>query len=216
MRLTVLSPHLDDAVLSCGQLLAGRPGSVVVTVCTAVPEEKRRVCTSYDRDCGFGTAGMALAARQQEDALACHYLGARPVHLPFVDQQYGDNFDPAEVAEALAGLLPPEAVLAGPVGLAHPDHLATADAMDRALALRPDVQGWVYEELPSRVLWPEEVPLRLGWWARRGYAPALGDLGGGELAAKQAALVAYRSQSWAWNPHTTLVPERFHRLWPAG
>ena len=31
-RVVVLSPHLDDAVLGCGRLMAAHPGATVVTV----------------------------------------------------------------------------------------------------------------------------------------------------------------------------------------
>jgi len=36
-RWLVISPHLDDAVFSCRQLLAQAPGSVVVTVFAGIP-----------------------------------------------------------------------------------------------------------------------------------------------------------------------------------
>lgn len=36
-RLLVVSPHLDDAVLSCGCWLASRPGAAVVTVFAGRP-----------------------------------------------------------------------------------------------------------------------------------------------------------------------------------
>jgi len=45
----VVSPHLDDAVLSCGRLLAGRPGSVVATVFAGVPSRPDQ-CTDWTAD----------------------------------------------------------------------------------------------------------------------------------------------------------------------
>jgi hypothetical protein len=36
-RLAVVSPHCDDGVFGCGELLALHPGSVVITVFTAYP-----------------------------------------------------------------------------------------------------------------------------------------------------------------------------------
>ncbi len=36
-RVVVVSPHLDDAVLGCGQLLAAWPGATVVTVFAGKP-----------------------------------------------------------------------------------------------------------------------------------------------------------------------------------
>jgi hypothetical protein len=34
----VLSPHLDDAVLSVGRFLAANPGTVVITVFAGIPD----------------------------------------------------------------------------------------------------------------------------------------------------------------------------------
>lgn len=211
-QLVVVSPHLDDAVLSCGQLLAGRPGSMVVTVCTAPPPQ-HTVRTSFDADCGHANAGQAMAARQQEDTLACWLLQATQRHLGHVDQQYGVPLAPEAVAASLVAAVPPGAIVVGPVGLAHPDHVAVAEAVRQLLVERPDLEPWLYEDLPSRVLWPEDVPTRLGWWRAMGYDPVLATLGGAELPRKESAVRAYRSQTWALNMHTVLVPERQWRLW---
>src|SRR5436853_287558 len=50
--MVAISPHLDDAVLSCGQLLAARPGSVVITVFAGMPRDGSQQ-TDWDRRCGF-------------------------------------------------------------------------------------------------------------------------------------------------------------------
>ena len=49
----VLSPHLDDAVLSVGRFLAASPGTVVITVFAGIPGGLG--LTRYDRSCGFAT-----------------------------------------------------------------------------------------------------------------------------------------------------------------
>jgi hypothetical protein len=48
----VISPHLDDAILSAGQFLVGRPHVTVATVFAGTPPTTD-VLTSYDRSCGF-------------------------------------------------------------------------------------------------------------------------------------------------------------------
>ena len=60
----IVSPHLDDAVLSVGQVMAGRPDMTVATVFSGVP----RRCgpgdlTTYDRDCGFTSAAKAISVK---------------------------------------------------------------------------------------------------------------------------------------------------------
>src|SRR5207244_5204724 len=117
-------PHLDDGVLSCGRLLAGRPGSAVVTVCAGTPRDDALV-TEWDARCGFDSARDAMAARRREDDAALTLLQARPVRLPFCDSQYGEAPPRDDVQralrEALVGLAP-EAVLY-PMGLFHSDHV---------------------------------------------------------------------------------------------
>ena len=51
----VVSPHLDDAVLSCGQLLAASREAIVLTVFSAGPDEGAPL-TDWDRACGFVSA----------------------------------------------------------------------------------------------------------------------------------------------------------------
>jgi len=52
----VISPHLDDAVFACGELLAARPGSVVITVLAGRPPRDLPL-TPWDAASGFH-AGM--------------------------------------------------------------------------------------------------------------------------------------------------------------
>lgn len=214
--LLIVSPHLDDAVLSCGQLMAGRPDCVVATLCTGEPDTA--ITTTYDRDSGHRDSGTAMTARRAEDRAALRALHANAEHLGLLDNQYraGQPFDVADAVEALENVVDdvgPQVVL-GPCGLAHPDHVQAAVALSELRARRPDLEVWVYEELPARVLWPEEAPARLDWWRTCGVDPVLAFLGTGPLAAKRAAVRCYTSQLWALDLHACLVPERMWRLWP--
>jgi LmbE family N-acetylglucosaminyl deacetylase len=189
----VVSPHLDDAVLSCGQLLAGSPGCQVVTVFTAGPLTWEHP-TPWDLSCGFGPGDDVMAARKAEDAGALAILGARPRWLDVVEGQYDPTTTVEELAERLA------AALAGvegspvlvPLGLHHPDHRKVADAVDLLRPRRPDIVWWAYADQPYAELEPASVAPRL---VERGIttepsAPApLAD-----VRAKRAALRRYRSQ----------------------
>jgi LmbE family N-acetylglucosaminyl deacetylase len=211
----IVSPHMDDAVLSAGQVMAGRPKMTVATVFSGVPRDCGQL-TSYDRDCGFENAEQAIRTRRDEDRAALGVLDGHTYWLDFVDHQYGEPANEAAIVDALATAV--EAVrpkvLIGPLGLAHPDHHTTRRAYQRLVA-DTRIEAWLYEDLPSRVLWPEEVPEALAWWKGMGHRPELGFVGTGPLERKQAALACYASQLGlleALNEHAFLVPERLWKL----
>src|SRR5690242_11145568 len=82
----VISPHLDDAVLSLGAALswAARHGArvTVLTVLAGRPDSSTPA-GEWDAGSGFGTEGEAATARREEDERACEVLGATPVWLPY-------------------------------------------------------------------------------------------------------------------------------------
>lgn len=197
MRLVVVSPHLDDAVFSCGSLIAAVAlvtQVLVVTVCAGAPEGVE--AAPLDRAAGFGTAMEAILARRREDEEACGRLGADVVHLDVFDQQYA----PEKTADEIRAALLPVTATAGtflvPVGIRHVDHVLVA----RALRGRADL---AYAELPYRALWPEQVPTGLG-------DPVL------EVPAtpqKMEAVGCYRSQIGDGEPGESLaVLERYYRV----
>lgn len=218
----VISPHLDDAVLSLGRFLAGRPDAVVVTVMAGVPSpEEVTDCTTYDRSCGFASAEEAMNVRRTEDLVALSVLHAEPVWLSCLDSQYSRS--PAHLAPFLEFLAQPlpegcDTVLV-PLGIKHPDHLDVAATVRQGAVERWMSEGvgvWVYEELPGRVLWPEEVyPAIVDWMAvgllERGF------VGTGSRSAKRIALNKYKSQRPAldvvegWDI-SIYAPERVWRL----
>lgn len=216
----MLSPHLDDAVLSAGQFLAGRPHAVVVTLFGGTPPDARRVVTSYDRDCGFVNADHAMRLRRAEDRAALGLLEARRHVLMWLDHQYrGDvTIDEAQAVTGLLSICDRHRITEafGPVGLAHPDHVSAARVFMDLLTVRPSLTGWLYEELPSRVLWPEQVGPALDVW-RRWWPNMVPDFPGtGPLEVKEEAMACYRSQLWALDPHAVRCPERFWRLGARG
>lgn len=80
-RVIVLSPHLDDAALSCGALLAGLRGTtqgLVITIASADAQRPRK---------GFASS----ATRRREDERAMGSIGCHYIHLGFADAVYRRN-----------------------------------------------------------------------------------------------------------------------------
>lgn len=122
----VLSPHLDDAVLSVGATIAGHVAdggaATVVTVFAGDPESLQNA-GSWDERAGFTTAGAAARFRRAEDAHALERVGASHVWLSNLDGQYRSRRDPgafgAQLAPHIAGA---DAVLVPGLPLVHGDH----------------------------------------------------------------------------------------------
>ncbi|HEX2055146.1 MAG TPA: PIG-L family deacetylase, partial [Nitrospiraceae bacterium] len=89
-RLLVISPHCDDAVFSCGSLLAAHPGSIVATVFAQGPPPGRPL-TEWDRTSGFQVGDDVMMQRRDEDRRALSLVSAQPLWLEFQDRQYGES-----------------------------------------------------------------------------------------------------------------------------
>lgn len=122
--LTIISPHLDDAVFSCGALIAACRNPLVVTVFAGIPPDGVDA-PDWDRAAGFSSAQASVHARRQEDARALAMLAAEPVWLDFLDGQYGKRYDPVDIAVRLGRLLAmqPHGTIVAPLGLFHSDHV---------------------------------------------------------------------------------------------
>jgi LmbE family N-acetylglucosaminyl deacetylase len=164
-----LAPHLDDAVFSCGGLIARQTandeGVTVVTVCAGDTPVGELTPFAVELHRRWGGAGSPIAARRAEDRMACGRLGASAVHLEVPDAVYrwaaGEPLYPDEGAvfgslhpsdEALVAQLaalleekcPPQARLYCPsvVG-GHVDHRLTRKAAERLG--RP---LWYFQDMP--------------------------------------------------------------------
>ena len=88
-RWVVLSPHLDDGVLSAGNLLlALHARGLPTTVATFFTECSRPLTLSaraFLRQCGATSAPELFAARRREDADAVAACGARALHASLPD-----------------------------------------------------------------------------------------------------------------------------------
>ncbi len=130
-RLVVVSPHLDDAVLSTGAWLAHLAHSGVhVEVLTAFggDPDQDRAAGAANRRAGFTTTGEAARVRRAEDDEACARLGVHARRLPYDDDEATPR-DPAVLGPALgAALRGADVALLPGFPLVHPDHVFVARA----------------------------------------------------------------------------------------
>ncbi|MHB1295688.1 MAG: PIG-L deacetylase family protein [Anaerolineae bacterium] len=216
-----LSPHLDDAVLSCGGAIwehqhSGQ-GVLVASFFAASPAIDTQ--TDYTRELKerWGGAADPVAVRRQEDLDALRILGAKALHLPYLDCVYrqdpatlgnyyateGSIFGEVHPAEAhwhhvlLAGLLglagdPGEARIHAPLAAGHHvDHLLV-----REVARTLQAQGYhvdYYEDWPYA---SDRAALEqaLAPWPVSCRAPETIELGLQALHAKIEAVGCYTSQ----------------------
>ena len=207
-----LSPHLDDAVFSCGGLIAQQVSAgetvTVFTVCAGDSPVGELTPFAYELHRRWGGSGSPMAARRAEDLVACGRLGASVVHYTLVDAIYRRAADgqplyesepaifgalhPAdeglvpELAAALQPALHAEAEVYSPLGLGgHVDHRLTrraAEHLERRLWYYPDLPYGLHDG-PT----PADVTLPQQEEARIGLASE-------EIDAWAAAAGEYHSQ----------------------
>jgi LmbE family N-acetylglucosaminyl deacetylase len=207
MTALVLSPHFDDAVLSCAAWLEHHPGAVVATVCSGRPGPGVPADPAWDALAGFVDADHSAEARGAEDREALGVLGAQQHRLGFLDGGYKaevgrphqdpggpGSFDVA-LTEAVGHLLEdarPRIVLF-PLGLVHPDHVATRRAAVACLRHRPDLPAMAYLDLPYGMAFGDVAQGTID--SLRAEEVGLGDpVGGDDGPAKARAVGCYRSQ----------------------
>jgi LmbE family N-acetylglucosaminyl deacetylase len=227
-RIVIVSPHLDDAVLGCANLMAAHPGAVVVTVFAGNPPEyPTDPMRKWDVQSGFAPGDDVMETRRHEDAAALDLLDATPVHLEFVEHSYNPDDRPVAPEVLVEGLAPalealaPTAVLT-PFGLANPDH----DVTHRACMLAREQLGdavawWCYEDsgykhIPGMLAWRVASLFRRGVWP----TPVCPTTDVHE-SRKQAAIACYPTQlraledDWAIGAKLAApAPEQFWRLAP--
>jgi LmbE family N-acetylglucosaminyl deacetylase len=173
----VISPHLDDAALSCSLLLAANPGSSVTTIFAGGPPSVRPL-TTWDRLARYFPEGADVAGiRRGEDISASALVRARPVHLMYWDRQYRNERygyqgqAEEELREAITAELlsqGPKDYWVIPLGLGHPDHRLAAE-VGLMLAEREAGEFYLYEELPYAAELKSEVASRKRYLAERGF-----------------------------------------------
>jgi LmbE family N-acetylglucosaminyl deacetylase len=201
-RVVVVSPHLDDAVLSLGASIASwsRAGVAVqaLTVLGCDPDSDAPA-GGWDRRGGFATEGESAVARREEDSRACALLGATPIWLPFGSVDYERHGDEGDVRRAVADALGgADLVLLPGFPLSHPDHewlvrrLVSDFESDTRLALyaeqpyarragvAPEVPQWLVAATAAAAFEAAHTRLRdrlAKWRAIRAYGSQLPLLG---------------------------------------
>ena len=149
-HLVVLSPHLDDAVLSLGATIArARRSGARVDIVTIFANDPNSTAAAgpWDAECGFATAAEAARVRREEDRRGCDLLGAATVWLPFADYEYEQDVDDDELWDSIANVAQgADTVLTPGFPLAAPDHARlTCLLLARPL---PGVRLALYVEQP--------------------------------------------------------------------
>jgi len=215
----ILSPHFDDAVLSCGgqirqrveagetvrvlTLFGGRPGPALSPLAQELHQR-------------WGDPPDLVGRRQEEDDAALQLLGAAPCRLQEREALYRQDPEgawlyptrealfgavhpaeqawPAALAVGVAAHLPAdgEVTVQAPLGVGcHVDH-QLAHAAARHLADR-GIAVWFYEDYPYAER-PGALDRALQAQEGLRWEPRLFPLTAEQLAAKIAAICAYRSQ----------------------
>lgn len=142
----IVTPHLGDAVLACGELLAAHPGAVVVTAFAGIPENAY-VVPEWDAACGFSSPRQAVTVRRREERRALEALDAEPCWLSCPESQYRRKVTLEDTVLRLSRALRrhrPGAV-AVPLGLLPGDHSLACEAALRLAAGR-DCEWFVYDD----------------------------------------------------------------------
>jgi LmbE family N-acetylglucosaminyl deacetylase len=213
MATVILSPHLDDAVLSCWHLLEESGEVAVVNVFAGVPE-RIRTPAWWDRLTGATDSRQRMRERIEEDRKALALAERTPVNLDFLDGQYrGVNEQAEPLTARIRAPLQDGAHIYAPAGIGdHPDH-----GLVRAAALELHRAGFtvsLYADLPHAIRhgWPAWVtgtappsssePAAALWDAALGgfgsaleaLKPIVHELDAEVRARKLAAVRTYRTQ----------------------
>lgn len=132
-RVVVVSPHLDDAVMSLGSAVAHavQAGAKVeiLTVFSDRPSSEAPA-GPWDSQCGFATEGEAATARREEDRRACSLLGAEPRWLDFGDECYERRGNDEEIHSAVTSAVRgADSVLIPGFPLTHADHASLSQLL---------------------------------------------------------------------------------------
>lgn len=221
--ITLLSPHLDDAVLSCWHLLGSAGDIRVVNVFGGMPEPGVTL-SWWDAMTGATDSAARMRERLEEDRMALAVAGREATTLDLPEALYRRNGTRPDLTSRLSDLLPPGSTVYAPaaLGFEHLDHVLTRDA---ALALRAEASELrLYADLPhAHVLGPPVAGVDPApWWdatlRNAGIAPEdlereLHRLDDEAFERKLAAVREYRSQLSLLERHAPLEDLRWEVTW---
>lgn len=213
-----LSPHLDDAVLSCGGTIhqlaeQGEAVTVLTTMAGDPPADMPETPITADLAQRWG---VAVKARRLEDQQALARLGADFIHVPVADCVYrtaGDNSHtvalyPSEeslwgtihpddpVVQALrARAIPPATTVYAPLGSRHHvDHRIVRDWGQWLKEQNPPLTLIFYEEYPYEVDAIMELEQALAYFSAQTTQLEVRAINEADVAAKIQAMTCYQSQ----------------------
>lgn len=219
IRPVYLSPHLDDAALSCGGLIYQQAQHsvqpLVITCFAGVPDYQGISPFAAEQHHRWGQPVDPVERRRREDAAAMAHLGAQYQHWSYLDCIYRRNPDSGEFLYAseaalfgkvrseehslidelavrfVTSLPAEETLIYAPLAIGpHVDHQLVSQA---ALQLRSHgFQVQFYEDYPYAED-SEKLVLALQQWALPPL-PVIQTLNEEELEARITAICLYRSQ----------------------
>jgi len=209
----LLSPHWDDAVLSCWALLTAPHALEVVNVFGGVPARGR--LTRWDRVTGASESAQRARQRIAEDCEALGMAGRRAVNLPLLDAEYREpepEYSLRRLDRTLAQAVGPVSRVIAPAALGSNQDHRLLRRYARSLFLG-GMPVSLFADLPYCIThgWPfwvdgsEPEPNRdvdAFWRSLIWDLPEIGDLRSGRVrrldtetaAAKLEAMRAYRTQ----------------------
>ncbi len=105
-----VSPHLDDAIFSAGELilhLAPKTKIAIITVFTEISNPPYTLSAkAFLRQCNYQDGLALFKARREEDIKACQALKINCLHLGFVDASFRKKKEMSYMAKILGGLIP--------------------------------------------------------------------------------------------------------------
>jgi LmbE family N-acetylglucosaminyl deacetylase len=191
----VISPHLDDGVLSCAQLIDASSDVMVLTVLAGAPNELH---TGYNsKTTGEPFAPDAIKRRRGEDSDAMSLLSAKFEWLDFLDDDYVNErprVDDHAMREEIMGVLRAKrpASVISPLGLYHEDHVLVSDVCID-IARQGGFEWYLYMDMPYGLAIPRTVSDRLEIVEKRVDLVSLEPFSG-NIGIKHQAMKRYASQ----------------------
>jgi LmbE family N-acetylglucosaminyl deacetylase len=218
MEWVYLSPHLDDAILSCGGLIweQSQAGEAVSnwTICAGDPPSGQLSPFAVSLHRRWETGEQAGELRRKEDAAANRVLGASYLHFPFPDCIYRQGEEGRflyDSEQSLFGVLHPEdertiiavyerleeAARPGGMNLVcpltlggHVDHLLTRASAELWQLRNTGVRLWYYADYP----YAQKDPALIEAVQSQGWLPQVFPVSKDGLEAWIKAVAAYESQ----------------------
>ena len=126
-RTIILSPHLDDAVISCFASVI-QPGALVITIFGGVPEPG--TSKIWDIVCGESDSVAMVKKRIDENKIALDAVNTESKNLDFLDAQYRkDKQDISQIVKKIISITNPNDSFLAPLSASklfnHADHRIT-------------------------------------------------------------------------------------------